>query len=71
MRNRVKEFLEERSMSAYAFIKKTGIADTTGYKLAKDASHLPSIRVLETLCETFQVQATEFVVWEPSIHEQQ
>lgn len=64
MRNRVREFLDERGMSAYAFIKETGIGETTGYKLAKDSSHLPSIRVLEALCETFQVQANEFVVWE-------
>lgn len=63
MRNRVKEFLASRGLSAYQFIKDTGIAPTTGYKLAKDESHLPSIRVLEVMCDRYQVQPGEFIEW--------
>jgi DNA-binding Xre family transcriptional regulator len=63
MRNRVKFFLEAKGISAYQFIKDTGIAPTTGYKLAKDPSHLPSIRVLEVICNTYKVQPGEILEW--------
>lgn len=63
MRNRVKEFLERQGKSAYALIKETGIAPATGYKLARDSRHLPSIHVLKVLCDTYEVQPNEFVIW--------
>lgn len=63
MRNRVKEFLDARGLSAYQMIKDTGIAPATGYKLAKDESHLPSIRVLEVICDRYRVQPNEIVEW--------
>ena len=63
MRNKIKSFLDERKLSAYALIKETGIAPATGYKLAKDPSHLPSIRVLEVLCDQYKVQPGEFIEW--------
>jgi DNA-binding Xre family transcriptional regulator len=63
MRNRISEFLKARGISAYQFIKDTGIAPTTGYKLAKDESHLPSIRVLESICDKYQIQPNEVIEW--------
>lgn len=63
MRNRVPEFLKAHGLTAYRFIQDTGVAPATGYKLAKDESHLPSIRVLEVLCDRYQVQPTEFIEW--------
>lgn len=63
MRNRVKFFLESKGISTYQFIKDTGIAPTTGYKLAKDPTHLPSIRVLEVICSTYKVQPGEILEW--------
>lgn len=63
LRNRVKQFLKERGLTAYRFIKDTRIAPTTGYKLAKDANHLPSITVLEAICDRYEVQPTAFIYW--------
>ncbi|MBD2106725.1 helix-turn-helix transcriptional regulator [Nodosilinea sp. FACHB-13] len=63
MRNKVSEFLAAHGLTAYQLIKDTGIAPATGYKLAKDESHLPSIRVLEVLCDRYQVQPSEFIEW--------
>ncbi len=65
MINKVKPFLESRGMSAYQFIKDTGIAPATGYKLAKSASYLPGIRVLEVICDTYQVQPGDIIEWTP------
>ena len=61
MQNRVKDFLRDRRLTVYQFIKETGIAPTTGYKLARDPNHLPSIRVLETLCDHYQVEPGELI----------
>lgn len=61
MQNRVKDFLRDRRLTVYQFIKETGIAPTTGYKLARDPKHLPSIRVLETLCEHYGVTPNDLI----------
>ncbi|MBD2432746.1 MULTISPECIES: helix-turn-helix domain-containing protein [Fischerella] len=63
IQNRVKSFLEARDLSAYQFIKDTGIAPATGYKLAKKSSYLPSVRVLEVICDTYKVQPSELLEW--------
>ena len=63
MKNRVKEFLEERELSTYQFIKETGIAPTTGYKLAKNANRLSSITVLQSICDRYEVQPSELIFW--------
>lgn len=65
MINKVKPFLESRGMSVYKFIQDTGVAPATGYKLAKSPSYLPGIRVLEVICDTYQVQPGEIVEWVP------
>lgn len=66
MRNRVKDFLRDRGITAYQFIKDTGIAPATGYKLAKNPRHLPSINVLEVICDRYQVQPAELIYWSDS-----
>jgi DNA-binding Xre family transcriptional regulator len=63
MLNKVKTFLEKRDLSAYQFIKETGIAPTTGYKLAKDPRHLPSITVLSAICDCYEIQPSELLEW--------
>lgn len=63
MKNKVKSFLESRGLSAYKFIQDTGIAPATGYALAKDENHLPSIRVLESICDTYKIQPGDLLEW--------
>lgn len=65
MKNRVKSFLEARNLSVYQFVKDTGIASATGYKLARKSEYLPSIRVLEAICDTYKVQPSELLEWVP------
>ncbi len=63
IQNRVKSFLEAKGLSVYQFIKDTGIAPATGYKLAKKSNYLPSIRVLEVICDTYKVNPGEILEW--------
>lgn len=65
MQNRVKPFLEERQISVYRFILDTGISPATGYKLAKNPKHLPSIGVLQSICDHYRVQPSEILFWTP------
>jgi DNA-binding Xre family transcriptional regulator len=63
LQNKVKSFLEERNLTVYRFIQETGIAPATGYKLAQKSSYLPSIRVLEAICDKYRVQPGELLEW--------
>lgn len=63
MRNRVKEFLKERGLTAYRFIKDTGIAPTTGYRLAKDSAYMPAITVIGAICDRYEIQPSELIYW--------
>ncbi len=54
-------------MSVYKFRKDTGIAQATAYELYNNPKHLPSIRVLERICETYRIQPNdviEMVSWD-------
>ena len=63
MRNKVKQFVDSRNLTAYRFIKETGIAPGTGYKLYKNPKHMPSPSVLEVICDTYEVQPNEILEW--------
>lgn len=63
MRNKIKEFVDSRGITAYQFIKETGIAPGTGYKLYKDAKHRPSPDVLEIICDTYEIQPNDVLEW--------
>jgi DNA-binding Xre family transcriptional regulator len=63
LKNRVKEFTESRGITVYKFIQQTGIAMSTGYKLSRNPNHLPSITVLETICDRYEIQPNEIVYW--------
>lgn len=65
MRNKIKQFLESRDLSAYRLVKDTGISDTTGYRLAADPTYVPSAKVLEAICEAYNVQPGEILEWVP------
>jgi DNA-binding Xre family transcriptional regulator len=63
MKNRVKQFVDSRDLTVYRFIKDTGIAPGTGYKLYKNSKHMPSPTVLEAICDTYEVQPNEILEW--------
>jgi DNA-binding Xre family transcriptional regulator len=65
LKNRVKEFTESRGITIYKFVQQTGIAMSTGYKLSQNPNHLPSITVLETICDRYGVQPGEILEWLP------
>lgn len=61
MINTISEFLNKEGKTAYQLIKETGISETTGYKLARDPNHLPSIKVLTILCDRYNKQPNAFI----------
>jgi len=63
VRNRIKTFLEERGISVYRFQKDTGIAPSTAYNLAGRPEQLPSSTVLTKICDTYEVQPNEILIW--------
>jgi len=63
LQNRVREFTEERGITIYRFIQQTGIAMSTGYKLSQNPNQLPSMAVLQAICDRYEVQPTEIIYW--------
>ena len=61
LKNRVKEFTEEKGITVYRFIQQTGIAMSTGYKLSQNPDQLPSIAVLQAICDRYEIQPNEII----------
>ena len=61
LKNRVKEFTEEKGITVYRFIQQTGIAMSTGYKLSQNPDQLPSMAVLQAICDRYEIQPNEIV----------
>ncbi|MFN7216459.1 helix-turn-helix domain-containing protein, partial [Microcystis sp.] len=53
LKNRVKEFTEARGITISKFIQQTGIAMSTGYKLSQNPDQLPSVAVLQAICDRY------------------
>ncbi len=67
MKNKIKMLVDDRGISVYQFRKDTGIAQATAYELYNNPKHLPSIRVLERICEAYRMQPNdviELVSWD-------
>lgn len=65
VRNKIKEFVERRNMSVYAFREKTGIANKTAYDLVNTPTQIPSGNVITKICDAFEVQPNEILEWVP------
>ena len=63
--NRLKEFCEERGISAYSIQRDTAVSASTIYRLNKDPSLMPSSPTIEALCDYYKVQPTEIIRWVP------
>ena len=61
LKNRVKEFTEEKGITVYRFIQQTGIAMSTGYKLSQNPDQLPSMAVLQAICDRYEIQPNEII----------
>jgi len=61
LKNRVKEFTENKGITIYKFAKDVGISFNTGYRLSNDPTHLPSITVLEAICDYYKVDPNEII----------
>lgn len=63
MKNRIREFLKERGLSVYRFQRDVGIAASTAYALNSTPEQLPSSTVLSKICDAYEVQPNEILVW--------
>ncbi len=67
MINKVKNLVDSQGISVYRFRQETGVSTTTAYELYNNPKHLPSLKSLERICETYKVQPNdllEIVSWE-------
>lgn len=66
IRLRVAELLEERGWTAYRLAKEAGLTMPVAYRLADPSGEFARLEssTLEKLCEVFDVQPGELLVWE-------
>ncbi len=63
VRNKIRKFVDSRGISVYRFRKETKIAQATAYELYNNPEHLPSPRVLEAICNSYEVQPGDLLEW--------
>jgi len=64
--NRLKEFCEERGITAYSIQRDTAVSASTIYRLNKDPSLMPSGPTIEAICDYYKIQPTEIIRWVPT-----
>lgn len=66
IRLRVAELLDQRGWTAYRLAKETGLSMPVAYRLADPSGEFSRLEAetLEKLCEVFDVQPGELLVWE-------
>jgi DNA-binding Xre family transcriptional regulator len=63
VRNKIKQFLDNKGITPYKFRQDTGIAQRTAYDLYNNSEQLPSSSVLSKICDTYEVQPGELLEW--------
>jgi DNA-binding Xre family transcriptional regulator len=63
--NRLKEFCEERGITAYSIQRDTAVSASTIYRLNKNPSLMPSSPTIQAICDYYKVQPTEIIRWVP------
>ena len=61
MKNKIKQLVDSRGISVYQFRKETKISMSTAYELYNNSKHLPSIRVLEKICDAYRLQPNDVI----------
>lgn len=56
IRNRIRQFVDERGLTVYRLIKESGISATTGYALANQPDRIPDASTLDAICRKYQCQ---------------
>lgn len=65
IRNRIKQFADERNLTVYRLIKETGISGTTGYALAKHPDRIPDATTLDAICRVYKCQPGALIEYVP------
>jgi DNA-binding Xre family transcriptional regulator len=63
VRNKIKDFLDERGITPYQFERQVKIAHRTAYDLYNNPTQLPSSAVLTKICDTYKVQPGILLEW--------
>lgn len=63
LENKIKKLVNNKKISVYQFKKETGLAMRTAYDLYNHPDHIPSPQVLLKICQTYEVQPGEILIW--------
>lgn len=63
VKNKLKDFLNQRGITPYRFQKEVGIAVRTAYDLYNNPEQIPSSVVLTKICDAYEIQPGEILEW--------
>jgi DNA-binding Xre family transcriptional regulator len=63
LRNRIKEFINQKKITPYQFMKATRLAQGTAYSLCSEPGKIPGPKVLQKICEAYRVQPGDLLEW--------
>ena len=65
MKNKIREFIEKKGITAYRFWKDTGLSRPTAYRVCSDPEYPLAGEVLDKICDAYQIQPGDILFWEP------
>ena len=63
VKNKIKQFLDNKGITPYRFRADTGIAPSTAYDLYNNPDRLPNSNVLTKICDAYEIQPGEVLEW--------
>lgn len=68
VRNRIKQFLSERGLSVYRFVREANISPTTGYSLARNPKQIPDSKTINAICNKYGCKIQDLIEHVPDEH---
>lgn len=65
VKNKIKQFVDDRGITRYQFGKDTKLSATTAYALYDNPWQVPHVTAMNKICDTYRVQPSELIEWVP------
>ncbi|MBD2535542.1 helix-turn-helix transcriptional regulator [Nostoc flagelliforme FACHB-838] len=63
VKNKIKQFIDNKGITPYKFQKDTGVASKTAYDLYNNPWQVPHATVLNKICDRYEIQPSEILEW--------
>jgi DNA-binding Xre family transcriptional regulator len=61
IRNKIKQFVDERGLTPYRFWKDSGIGKATAYELYNDSGRVPDNETIRRICAVYGCKTSDLI----------